>query len=84
VHILLLEDDTATADALRVGLERSGFTVTWVATCADALRRIATNRFAAVVLDVMVPSGNVNVPTGDGYDVLRRLREDGDDVPCSC
>ena len=71
VHILLLEDDTATADALRVGLERSGFTVTWVATCADALGRIATNRFAAVVLDVMVPTGNVNVPTGDGYDVLK-------------
>jgi len=74
VHILLLEDDTETADALRVGLERSGFTVTWVATCADALSRIATNRFAAVVLDVMVP-------TGSGYDVLRRLRESGDDVP---
>jgi DNA-binding response OmpR family regulator len=74
VHILLLEDDTATADALRVGLERSGFTVTWVATGADALRQVATSRFAAVVLDVMVPAGS-------GYDVLRRLREDGDDVP---
>jgi DNA-binding response OmpR family regulator len=88
VHILLLEDDTETADALRVGLERSGFTVTWVATCADALRGIATNRFAAVVLDVMVPSGTVNVPIGtvavptrNGYDVLRCLRESGDDVP---
>lgn len=74
VHILLLEDDVATADALRVGLERSGFTVTWVATCAEALSQIAARRFAAVVLDVMVP-------TGSGYDVLRRLRDAGDDVP---
>lgn len=74
VHILLLEDDVPTADALRLGLERSGFTVTWVATCAEALREVGARRFAVVVLDVMVP-------TGSGYDVLRRLRDDGDDVP---
>ena len=74
VHILLLEDDVATADALRAGLERSGFIVTWVATCTEALCEIAARRFAAVVLDVMVPAGS-------GYDVLRRLRDDGDDVP---
>jgi DNA-binding response OmpR family regulator len=74
VQILLLEDDTATADALRAGLERSGFAVTWAATGADALRHVAASRFAAVVLDVMVPAGS-------GYDVLQRLRESGDDVP---
>jgi DNA-binding response OmpR family regulator len=74
VQILLLEDDTETAAALRAGLERSGFTVTWAATGADALRDITANRFAAVVLDIMVPAGS-------GYDVLQRLRESGDDVP---
>ena len=44
----MLEDDTPTADALRAGLERSGFTVTWAATCADALAHVATSRFEAV------------------------------------
>ena len=74
MRILLLEDDVATADALRAGLERSGFTVSWAATGAEALLHVATNRFDAVVLDVMVPAGS-------GYDVLRRLRAGGDEVP---
>jgi len=74
MHILLLEDDAATADAVRAGLERSGFTVAWAATCAEALDHVATRRFEAVVLDVMVPAGS-------GYDVLHRLRESGDEVP---
>src|SRR5438128_2264231 len=64
MHLLLLEDDRATADALRVGLQRSGFTVTWAATADDAKRTVASERFDAVILDVMVP-------TGSGYDVLR-------------
>ncbi len=74
MHVLLLEDDVATADALRAGLAHGGFTVTWVATCAEALRHVTTTRFGAAVLDVMVPGGS-------GYDVLRRLRADGGDVP---
>jgi two-component system copper resistance phosphate regulon response regulator CusR len=74
VHVLLLEDDTATADAIRTGLERSGFTVTLASTGAEALDRVGTSRFAAVVLDVMVPEGS-------GYDVLAHLRARGDEVP---
>ena len=74
MQVLLLEDDTETADALRAGLERSGFAVTWSATADDAERQVAARRFEAVILDVMVPNGS-------GYDVLRRLRDGGDDVP---
>ena len=74
MHVLLLEDDTATADALRAGLERSGFSVTWAAAADEAERHVTANRFVAVILDVMVPKGN-------GYDVLHRLRAGGDDVP---
>jgi DNA-binding response OmpR family regulator len=74
MHVLLLEDDVATADALRTGLARSGFAVTWAATGAEALQYVDTQRFAAVILDVMVPAGS-------GYDVLHRLRASGDDVP---
>ena len=73
VRVLLLEDDVATADAVRTGLERSGFAVTWAASGADALRSVAANRFEAAILDVMVPEGN-------GYDVLRELRGHGDDA----
>jgi DNA-binding response OmpR family regulator len=74
MRVLLLEDDAATADALTAGLARSGFTITWAATAADALQHVATQRFDAVVLDVVVPAGS-------GYDVLQRLRADGDTVP---
>lgn len=75
MRILLLEDDTPTADALCVGLERSGFIVTWVTTAAQAIQRIAaTTSFEAVILDVMVPDGN-------GYDVLRHLRDGGEAMP---
>ena len=74
VRVLLLEDDVATADAVRTGLERSGFTVTWAATAADAVRRVTDTRFAAAVLDVMVPQGS-------GYDALRELRARDGGVP---
>jgi len=74
MHLLLLEDDAATADAVCAGLTRSGFTVTWAANAPDAVQQVASNRFDAVILDVVVPAGS-------GYDVLRRLRDDGDDVP---
>jgi DNA-binding response OmpR family regulator len=74
VRVLLLEDDAATADALRTGLERSGFTVTWAATGAAALEDIAARGFDAVILDVMVPAGS-------GYEVLHHLRQNGQDVP---
>jgi DNA-binding response OmpR family regulator len=74
VHVLLLEDDVATADAVRAGLERSGFTVTWAANAADALHSVADAGFKAAILDVMVPHGS-------GYDVLRRLRAQDGDVP---
>ncbi len=74
MHILLLEDDVETAVALRAGLGRSGFTVTWAATCADAVAAVGATRFDAVVLDLMVPGGS-------GYDVLARLRAAGDGVP---
>ena len=74
MHILLLEDDVETAAALRAGLARSEFTVTWVATAADAIAAVDATRFDAVVLDLMVPGGS-------GYDVLARLRAAGDGVP---
>ncbi len=74
MRVLLLEDDVATADAVRAGLERSGFTVTWVATGAEARRTLADTRFAAAILDVMVPEGS-------GYEVLRNLRARDGDVP---
>ncbi len=74
VHILLLEDDAQTAAALHAGFTRSGFDVTSAATCGEALQSVATTRFDAVILDLMVPGGS-------GYDVLEALRARGDDVP---
>jgi len=74
VHILLLEDDAATADSLAAGFARSGFEATRATTCREAELCLAATRFDAVVLDLMVPDGS-------GYDVLTALRKAGDDVP---
>ncbi len=74
MHLLLLEDDAQTADALRAGFSRDGFDVTHASSCADALRAVEEAQFDAVILDLMVPGGS-------GYDVLQRLRGRGDEVP---
>ncbi len=74
MHILLLEDDSQTAETLRAGFTRSGFDVTCAASCPEAVRALDATRFDAVILDVMVPGGS-------GYDVLERMRGRGDDTP---
>lgn len=74
MRILIVEDDHIIADGLRAGLAMSGATVDCVATCADADAALATSRFGAVVLDLMLPDGS-------GLDVLRSLRGRGDRTP---
>ncbi len=64
VHLLLVEDDAAIAEPLVRGLEREGFSVTHVATGADALAAAPTD---LVLLDL-------GLPDIDGLEVCRRLR----------
>ncbi len=62
--MLVVEDDDSIAEPLAVGLVREGFTVTRVATGADAL--------AAPLPDMVLL--DLGLPDVDGYEVCRRLR----------
>jgi two-component system, OmpR family, response regulator RegX3 len=64
MHLLVVEDDDSIAEPLADGLQREGFTVTRVATGAEAL--------AAAPVDMVLL--DLGLPDLDGYEVCRRLR----------
>jgi DNA-binding response OmpR family regulator len=70
VPILVVEDDQEINQLVSRTLRREGFEVASVLDGAEALRRLAAERFELVVLDLMVSEV-------DGWEVLRRIREDG-------
>jgi DNA-binding response OmpR family regulator len=81
--ILIVEDEPDLARGLRFNLEHDGHAVT-IATCArDATRRLAPREpserppFDLVILDL-------NLPDGDGLDVLRALRAGASKLPVLC
>jgi DNA-binding response OmpR family regulator len=74
MHILLLEDDRETAEALSKGLAQEGHDVSVARDVASARRLLGESSFEAAVLDVMVPGGS-------GYDVLDELRGREPHVP---
>jgi two-component system alkaline phosphatase synthesis response regulator PhoP len=67
-HILLIEDNPGFADGLRQNLEFDGYRVTVAADVAASSRAIAADPPDLIILDLMLPDGN-------GYDVLRTIRE---------
>jgi two-component system OmpR family response regulator len=68
--VLIVEDDTRMAAAIRRGLQAEGI-VADVASCGeDALWMAGATEFDVVVLDVMLPGI-------DGFDACRRLRDAG-------
>jgi DNA-binding response OmpR family regulator len=73
-HILVVDDEPAIVTVVRERLEREGFTVRGVASGEEALARLESEPADLVVLDVMLPGL-------DGFEVLRRLRGAGDNVP---
>jgi len=74
MRILVVEDDPVLSNGLSVGLGLAGATVDMVGTGADAGAALATARFDAVVLDIMLPDGS-------GLDVLREMRAAGNRTP---
>ena len=74
MRILVVEDDSLLGDALRVGLSREGFAVDWVQDGAKAWAALASQPFAAVVLDLGIPGIS-------GLELLRRLRARKNAVP---
>lgn len=67
MRILLAEDDPMLGDGLRAGLRQLGFQVDWVRDGEAAERELASEVYAAGVLDL-------GLPRKDGMDVLQALR----------
>jgi DNA-binding response OmpR family regulator len=72
--ILVVEDEPAIADVIRMNLTRAGYGVEVVSDGGDALAAVRRFRPAAIVLDV-------GLPGVDGVEICRRLRGDQDWTP---
>lgn len=65
---LVVDDDTATVELLRLVLELEGYDVV-VAAAVDALDEVRRNHPDVILLDVMMP-------VKDGLEVLREIRSE--------
>jgi len=74
MRLLVVEDEPKVAAALSEVLTSEQYEVLVVHTGSDALARATSERFDAIVLDIMLPGR-------DGLDVLRTLRGRGDLTP---
>lgn len=74
MKILIVEDEQHIADGLRFNLEAEGYETEIIADGEVAVARLNDTAFDAVVLDVMLP-------TIDGFEVARTMREREDYTP---
>ncbi len=74
MKVLLVEDDTKIASALRRGLQAEGFTVEVAARGDEGLWLATEGHYDVIVLDIMLPGRN-------GYQVCAALRDAGDWTP---
>jgi DNA-binding response OmpR family regulator len=72
--VLVIEDEASMAQLLRQGLEEENHTVTVARDGLEGLHAAETCNVDVVVLDVMVPGLN-------GFEVAKRLRSGGRQVP---
>ncbi|HNH26493.1 MAG TPA: response regulator, partial [Anaerolineales bacterium] len=72
--ILLVDDEPSITELARMYLERDGYRIHEAADGESALETAEKQKPALIVLDVMLPKV-------DGFDVCRRLRSAGNDVP---
>jgi two-component system OmpR family response regulator len=70
MRVLLVEDEVGLADAIVRGLASEGFEVEAVHNGLEGLELAREHRYAAVILDIMLPGMN-------GYQVCRTLRAEG-------
>ncbi|WUH99577.1 response regulator transcription factor [Spirillospora sp. NBC_00431] len=73
-RVLVVDDEANIRDLIDVALRFHGFATVTARTGEEALRTAAVERPDLVLLDVMLPDL-------DGFEVCRRLRADGDQVP---
>lgn len=73
-QVLVVDDELNIRELVQVALKFHGCSVTTAATGKDALRQAGADRPDLIVLDVMLPDM-------DGFEVCRRLRAMGNEVP---
>jgi two-component system nitrogen regulation response regulator NtrX len=71
-RVLVVDDEENIGRSLKLVLEREGYSVAAVGTCAEG--RAYSNRVDAYLLDVRLPDGS-------GIELLRHLRQTGVDAP---
>ncbi len=74
IHILILEDDALFAESLEDFLEEEGFLVSLASDGEEALEYAYEKHFDLLLLDVNVPSIN-------GFDFLKVLRQEHQNTP---
>jgi two-component system, OmpR family, response regulator len=73
-ELLVVDDEQFLRDAVAASLRFLGFEVSAAENGTDALRLARGHRFDLVVLDVLLPDM-------DGFEIVRRLRREGNRVP---
>ena len=73
-RILLVEDDPGMARGLRYNLETEGYDVVVASDGEQGLKQARAGGFDLLLLDVMLPKRS-------GFEVLKRLRADGNETP---
>jgi two-component system OmpR family response regulator len=73
-RLLLVDDEDNLRSMLEAALRHSGFDVHPVANGRDAITAVPEVEPDLIVLDVMLPDL-------DGFDVCKRLRQEGDRTP---
>jgi DNA-binding response OmpR family regulator len=74
MKLLVVEDERRMLELLRRGLTEEGHTVLCAADGDEALRRLRSQEFDVVILDVMLPGLN-------GFDVALQMRNEKDLTP---
>jgi two-component system, OmpR family, response regulator len=72
--LLVVDDEQFLRNAVAASLRFLGFTVTAAGNGIEALRLARATRYDLLILDVMLPDI-------DGFEIVRRLRRDGNQVP---
>ena len=74
VRVLVVDDEPNIVDVISMALRYEGFEVAAAVTGADAIATVSTFRPHLMLLDIMLPDM-------EGFDVARRLADEGHGVP---
>lgn len=73
-NILMVEDDSTIAFAVKYAVEQEGFNLDIAENLENARKIVNSKEYDLILLDVMLPEGN-------GYEFLKQLREHDEDTP---